>query len=278
MSYDSAQYSDWSCCFIPVRQDQDLWDRHIHSHTTEELLLIISKGHCMIDSNGSTYRVPTPAFIWNRAGSYHKIVNVPEDTRVSFLVAFVSDILADIPPKLHFSNFMHGHGLFALPLNTKRLNKMKGLFHVLINSPLPQRQLLLPCIFHQITMYLKAGTEPIVSSSRYEYISQVLDLLENSRGEKMTSKQLAARFHVSRNKLEADFKEATGQTIYTFRTQLQLQSARVLLITTDQSLVEIANACGYTDESHLIRSFRKKYGVTPGVFRTQHKQNPRWLK
>ena len=278
MSYESFQYSDWSCCFIPVRPDRDLWDQQVHSHTTEELLLIVTKGYCTIDSNGSTYRVPTPAFIWNRAGSYHRITNVPQDTRTSFLVAFTADLLEDIPQKLHFTEFMDGHGLFALSLNTKRLNHMKGLFHVLINSPLTQRQLLLPCIFHQITLYLKSGSEPIVSSNRHVYISQVLSFLEESGGGRITSKQLAERFHVSRNKLEADFKQATGRTIYAFRAQLQLQHARVLLITTNQSLVEIANVCGFTDQSHLIRSFRKRYGVTPGAFREQYNSSTKWLK
>ena len=149
---------------------------------------------------------------------------------------------------------------------------------MLINSPLAQRQLLLPCIFHQISLYLKAGVEPVTSSSRNEYISQVVALLEESKGEKYTSKQLAELFHVSRNKLEADFKRATGQTVYSFRTQLQLQCARVLLITTEKPLVDIANACGFTDQSHLIRSFRKRYGVTPGTFRDQYNKSTKWLK
>lgn len=278
MSYDSKQYADWSCCYIPILSSKDLWDRHIHSHTAEELLLIISEGHCTIDSNGSTYQVPTPAFIWNRAGSYHKITPSPNDSRTSYLVAFAFDILDDIPQKLRFADFMEGYGLFALPLNSSRLTKMKSLFNVLIDSPLPQRQLLFPCIFHQISLYLKNGAEPIVSSSRHGYISQVLALLEDSCSEKLTSRQLAEHFHVSRNKLESDFKQATGQTIYRFRMQLQLQSARVLLATTDQSLVDVANACGFTDESHLIRSFRKRFGVTPGTFRKQYKEKPRWLQ
>lgn len=278
MSYDSAQYSNWSCCYIPILMSQDLWDRQIHSHTTEELLLVISKGYCTIENNGSTVQVPTPAFIWNRSGSYHKITNFPEDSSTSYLVAFVFDILSDVPKKMQFIDFMQGCGLFALPLNDTRLRRMKLLFDVLIDSPLPQRQLLFPCIFHQITLYLKAGTEPIVSSDRHIYISQVITFLEESIGEKMTSKQLAEQFHVSRNKLEADFKQATGQTIYAFRMQLQLQAARVLLATTNQSLVTIANTCGFTDQSHLIRCFRKRFGVTPGIFRESYKKKPRWLE
>lgn len=278
MSYKSVDYSNYSCSSGPIFPNKDYWDKQIHSHSMEELFLIVSEGCCTIDSNGSTYQVPTPAFIWNRAGSYHKVTNMPKDTRTSFLVAFVSDLLADIPQKLQFADFIQGYSLFALSLNDTRLNRLESYFSILLDSPLVERQHLLPCIFHQITLHLKNGAVPIVSSSRHEYIFQVLSLLENSKGEKMTSKQLAERFHVSRNKLEADFKRATGQTIYTFRMQLQLNSARVMLATTSQSLVEIANACGFTDESHLIRSFRKRYGVTPGTFRKQFRQNPRWIE
>jgi len=278
MSYDSKQYGDFSCCFIPVRHDLDLWDRQIHSHATEELLLIISKGNCTIDSNGSTYQVETPAFIWNRAGSYHRIIHTPEDPRTSYLVAFAPDILSDIPAQLQYMDFMRGYGLFALTLNNDRLFRMRALFNVLINSPLRQRQLMFPCIFHQISLYLKAGSEPVVSYSRFAYITQVLALLGDPNTEKLTSQQVATRFHVSRNKLESDFKRATGQTLYSFRLQRQLQNSRLLLANTNKSLVEIANACGFTDESHLIRAFRKQYDMTPGVFRKQHKQNPRWLK
>ena len=278
MSYDSKPFTRYSCCFSPILPNEDFWNRQIHSHTVEEVLLIVSNGYCTIDSNGSTYHVPTPAFIWNHAGSYHRITNVPSDASESYMITFAFDILSDIPKKFLFADFIQGCGLFALPLNSSRLYRMKSLFDVLVEGPLPQRQLMFPCIFHQITLYLKNGAEPIISYSRHGYISQVLTLLENSCGEKLTSKQLAERFHVSRNKLEADFKQATGQTIYNFRMQLQLQSARALLATTNQSLVEVANACGFTDESHLIRSFRKHFGVTPGTFRKQHKEKPRWLQ
>ena len=168
--------------------------------------------------------------------------------------------------------------MFALSLNPKQLQRLEDFFKVMMGSSLPQRQLLLPCIFRQITQYLKVGAEPICSSSRYGYIFQVLSFLERSICEKVTSKDLAEQFHVSKNKLEADFKRATGQTIHTFRMQIQLQSARMMLASTKKSQAEIAIACGFTDESHLIRSFRDNYGITPGTFRKQYKQNPRWSK
>ena len=278
MSYAGARYSQYSTFFSPLFPYEDYWDQQIHSHTTEEMLLIVSEGTCTIDSNGNTYQIPTPAFIWNRAGSYHLISNVKKGDRPSYVASFLPSILADIPPKLLFTDFMKGHGMFALSLNPEQLHRLEDFFKVMQPSSLPQRQLLLPCIFRQITQYLKAGAEPICSSSRYGYIFQVLSILEHLDSEKVTSKDLAERFHVSKNKLEADFKRATGQTVHSFRMQIQLQSARMMLASTKKSQAEIAIACGFTDESHLIRSFRDNYNITPGTFRKQYKHDPRWSK
>ena len=278
MSYAGKRYSNYSTFFSPIFPYEDWWDHHIHSHTSEELLLIVSEGLCTVDSNGNSYQIPTPAFIWNRAGSYHLVSNVNKGDRPSYVASFLPSILADIPAKLRFTDFMQGLGLFAMPLNEKRLKRLESLFKVLVVSPLPQRQLMLPCIFHQVSQYLKNGAETICSSSRYSYIFQVVAFLENSGNEKLTSKELAERFHVSKNKLESDFKQATGQTVHTFRMQIQLQSAKFMLINTRQPLAQIAVACGFTDESHLIRAFRKEYGITPGTFRKEHKNDPRWTK
>ena len=100
MSYASTRYSQYSTFFSPLLPYEDYWDQQIHSHTTEELLLIVSEGTCTIDSNGNTYQIPTPAFIWNRAGSYHLISNVKKGDRPSYVASFLPSILADIPPKL----------------------------------------------------------------------------------------------------------------------------------------------------------------------------------
>ena len=278
MSYAGIRYSHYSTFFSPIFPHEDYWDHQLHSHTTEELLLLVSEGSCIVDSNGNSYQIPTPAFIWNRAGSYHLVSNAVKGTRPSYVASFLPSILTDVPEKLRYDAFMQRYAMFALPLKEDQLYRLEALFQILVESPLPQRQLLLPCIFHQVTQYLNNGATPICCSSHYNYVFQVLSLLERSGCEKTTSRDLAKRFHVSKNKLEADFKKATGYTIHAFRMRIQLQTARVMLASTSQSLVQVATACGFTDESHLIRSFRKEYGMTPGAFRKTHKKDPRWTK
>jgi len=39
------------------------------------------------------------------------------------------------------------------------------------------------------------------------------------------------------------------------------------MVSTDAQLTEIALACGFADQSHLNRSFRRMVGMSPGVWR-----------
>jgi AraC-like DNA-binding protein len=46
-----------------------------------------------------------------------------------------------------------------------------------------------------------------------------------------------------------------------------VEEAARRLADTDQPLAEIALACGFCDQSHLTRTFRRRTGLTPGAWR-----------
>lgn len=47
----------------------------------------------------------------------------------------------------------------------------------------------------------------------------------------------------------------------------RVERAREMLEKTAESVGEIANACGFADQSHLTRTFRKLFGTPPGAWR-----------
>ncbi len=63
------------------------------------------------------------------------------------------------------------------------------------------------------------------------------------------------------------FKDSFGSSITTRVRELRLQHAANLLRDTGQSLSSVAQNCGFTDQSHFCRVFRKTTGITPGAFR-----------
>ena len=63
--------------------------------------------------------------------------------------------------------------------------------------------------------------------------------------------------------------EITGVSVAVFCRRVRLQKAQALLDTTNLELNQIAEKCGFSDESYFIESFRKAYGITPGAYRRQ---------
>jgi AraC-like DNA-binding protein len=76
---------------------------------------------------------------------------------------------------------------------------------------------------------------------------------------------LSAFAGLSRFELIRRFREQTGLTPHAFQTNLRIGHARAMLRGGDP-IAEVAAACGFADQSHLTRTFRRAVGTTPGRF------------
>ncbi len=52
----------------------------------------------------------------------------------------------------------------------------------------------------------------------------------------------------------------------------RINMAKQWLVNTDISVKDIATKLHYNNSQNFIRSFRKMEGITPGKYRSQHKQ------
>ena len=59
------------------------------------------------------------------------------------------------------------------------------------------------------------------------------------------------------------FKEYTGKTYKEYLRQTKLRYARKLILSTNISMTEICERCGYTTQSHFNREFKGMYGHSP---------------
>jgi AraC family transcriptional regulator len=56
-------------------------------------------------------------------------------------------------------------------------------------------------------------------------------------------------------------------TLHKYIFRQRLIKAYELVNTTDKSLEEIAEMCGFSSQSHLSTAFKKEYGISPGKLR-----------
>ena len=63
------------------------------------------------------------------------------------------------------------------------------------------------------------------------------------------------------------FTRAFGLTPHAFVLRRRLELAARLMLESTESLTDIALCCGFTDQAHLCKHFRRSMGVTPAAWR-----------
>ncbi len=82
----------------------------------------------------------------------------------------------------------------------------------------------------------------------------------------VTSSELEAVAGVDRFALARHFRASFGTSPYNYLVMRRLDRARAML-RSGSEIADAAAACGFADQSHLTRQFRKAFGVTPGRWR-----------
>ena len=83
---------------------------------------------------------------------------------------------------------------------------------------------------------------------------------------------LAHALSISPQYLSSLFSKSMGISFSEYVQSLRLRRAAEMLLDADWQITELCFQCGFRNFSHFIRSFKKRYGVSPGVYRAQHKK------
>jgi AraC-like DNA-binding protein len=67
------------------------------------------------------------------------------------------------------------------------------------------------------------------------------------------------------------WREQTGGTFGSYMLQIRLEKAKEYLINTDYSNKQITEMIGFTTVNTFYRNFKKKFGVTPKIYREYYK-------
>jgi AraC-like DNA-binding protein len=88
-------------------------------------------------------------------------------------------------------------------------------------------------------------------------------------GSAYTSRDLAARIHLTPPALRRLFKYETGVCFREWLTEQRLQRAAHLLSTSFLSVKEITHSVGYEHPSSFIRAFERRFTQAPSSYRQQ---------
>jgi AraC-like DNA-binding protein len=104
-------------------------------------------------------------------------------------------------------------------------------------------------------------------------LAPVFHTMQTRYAEHVALEELAGLLHYHPSYFCAYFKRVTGVAPLQFLARYRLDRARELLLSTDLTVAEIADATGYFDAAYLRRVFRQVEGVSPLAYR-KAKKNP----
>lgn len=100
------------------------------------------------------------------------------------------------------------------------------------------------------------------------WLVEARELLDARLNEAPGLRELAREAGVHPVHFAASFRRFYGCSVGEYTRRRRLQRARRQLANPDLGLAQIAGECGFADQSHFSRTFRRFTGLTPGAYRT----------
>jgi AraC family transcriptional regulator len=105
-------------------------------------------------------------------------------------------------------------------------------------------------------------------------IHRAVQSLESDFARDFSLADLAAQARLSCGHFAHAFRQLTGEAPHKYLLRVRLSHVRRMLAEENEgvSLSDIAAACGFYDQAHLSRHFRRFFGMTPAAFRRRQRR------
>lgn len=176
---------------------------------------------------------------------------------------------------LHFTSsrpILDEHFPFGTPIVMNQPERFYELFHIICTQYYGASQYqdailnnLVESFVYMIGDENKMGKFPDIY---YDLVSLRKELYYNP-SEKWTITSMAERLNISSGYLHALYQQYFHTTCMNDVITSRIKFARELLASTNFSIAEIAEQCGYSNTEHFIRQFKLNTGITPGLYRKE---------
>jgi AraC family transcriptional regulator len=87
---------------------------------------------------------------------------------------------------------------------------------------------------------------------------------------KLSLAAIAKVVSLSKGHFSRAFKISHGVTPWAYIITVRVERAKSMIRATREPLSQISSACGFADQAHLCRAFRRWVGASPGIWRRAH--------
>lgn len=191
-------------------------------------------------------------------------------------------ILFEIEPKLRSKNSNE----FFLTLYKNQIDYLKPLFNKLVSSKIfdsfneIERIERIGCLLSIISILTKYLTEKnqLIMEKALEtntidstFIIKTMEYINNNYSEKITIDKLAKMANMSRTTYIRHFEKLNDKSVNKYLTKIRIKAACDMLKSTNLSITEISNRCGFFDSSHFSKAFKSMKKILPLAYREKER-------
>ena len=122
----------------------------------------------------------------------------------------------------------------------------------------------------KISMYEnKTSSKPEPEKQEERVISSITRYMQEHLSEEISLSVLADEFHLNPQYISQLFKNEIGVGFLSYLTNIRIENAKKLLLSTALSVTEISSYSGYGDYRVFTKAFKKTEGITPSQFRRE---------
>lgn len=164
--------------------------------------------------------------------------------------------------------------VLSLPSNIEVSKLIKDLYLEYISSNSLREEsmgLLMRLLFVKI---YELAAYPSKDTQIYGYYDELLNLrsmIYRHPEEKWSVTRMANQLNLSPSYFQRLYRQTFHVTCNADVIQSKLQYAKTALIATSDTIRKIASQCGYENEEHFMRQFKKEVGMTPTHYRQKMK-------
>jgi len=100
-----------------------------------------------------------------------------------------------------------------------------------------------------------------------EIIKKAIGYIARNFASKITLEDVAGYIHLNPSYFSTIFKQSTGSSFKEYLNMVRVEESKRLLANTDYSIIDVAIATGFEDQSYFSKTFKKYTGLTPKQFR-----------
>lgn len=104
-------------------------------------------------------------------------------------------------------------------------------------------------------------------SKNSDVIKKAIQYISQNFSATLTLENVANYVHLNSTYFSTLFKQSTGSSFKEYLNMVRIEESKRLLANTDYSLMDIAIATGFEDQSYFSKVFKKYTGLTPKQFR-----------